>query len=330
MKKNQSAALSKLTVVSLACIIAIIVIFGDYLLGYNLQSIIPSPSVSEKITTSALENPSNSTVSSAAGNTTPRTSTTSSSLSGPATNSSTSSVYSTAFDPQGLQLQILQNATQIAYGTGIFASVELSNTLPVNLTLNVNYSSDGDIVAWDNLDFLCNISGVEDVFGFAVYSGHYTALNVSEAGSPLDLVPPVAISCPNSNYFQPYILQVEFSPSNDSGNFLLQNNSLVTPPNNFTDTMMMNITTEDCYNFTSPSIINQTVTTESSAFSCGPTNGLFGYWTPPASGFCYTPGIPNQTLSACKVNLLPIGSYTIVAEDLWNQTAFAYFQVVPT
>lgn len=96
--------------------------------------------------------------------------------------------------------------------------MELVNTLPENLTSNVNYSREGNIIAWNNLDFFCNNSGVEDIFGFVVYLGHYTPLNISLAGSPLTLHAPAEISCVIVG-FEPFVLRVLLSPQSDSAEF---------------------------------------------------------------------------------------------------------------
>lgn len=210
-----------------------------------------------------------------------------------------------------LQLQINLNASQIQYGGHISVKIELFNPSSDSVSLNVNYSNDQTILNWNTKDFLCSLSYVNDLFGFALYQGYYTSKNISTASNQLVLAPDAAVSCPTA--YQPNISKVTIAPGSDSANFSYSN-----PLN-----LMINATTQSCQ-------------TQGSAFECGQGSSLYGYWTsPPANENCsqvpssnqsYPNGYPEPN---CNLVPFPVGSYTLVSQDLWNHTVYAYFQVTP-
>jgi hypothetical protein len=56
----------------------------------------------------------------------------------------------------------------------------------------------------------------------------------------------------------------------------------------------------------------------------------------PTNSSCFFAFFPNTTRTTstgennCNFHQFSLGSYTLVAEDLWNDTAYAYFQVAST
>ena len=62
---------------------------------------------------------------------------------------------------------------------------------------------------------------------------------------------------------------------------------------------------------------------------CCQGSSLDGYWTAPTNSSCSVAYNANgSSLSTpCNFRAFTPGSYTIVAEDLWNQTVYGYFQV---
>ena len=63
-----------------------------------------------------------------------------------------------------------------------------------------DYQSNSSIFLWNAYDFLCGGPAASNptwsLAGYALFQGHYTAANLSSAGSPLRLDPPLEISCP--------------------------------------------------------------------------------------------------------------------------------------
>jgi len=245
----------------------------------------------------------------------------------------------------GLQLGIDVNTTQIQYGQGLSANIDLFNTNSKNLTLGVNYTaSDQNILAWNDRDYFCGGNPVVDLFGFAVYQGDYSARNISQAPDPLPLHPSTPLSCFNSYYYEPYISQAVFLPRSNTVD-IISNNDSGSTFDRLSLSMVMNATTGICenqsYNQSGTTTVKgnvSTYTTEVSSFSCGSENGLYGFWTPPINQSCDAQSMINASLVNsssgeplyCHLGPFPVGTYTIRAQDLWNQTVFAYFQVVPS
>lgn len=241
----------------------------------------------------------------------------------------------TTFTPNisqvGLQLEVALNTTRIQYGGALSVSIQLFNPLPNNLTLPVNYPNYQNISAWNQKDFLCGLTGVYDLFGFALYQGYYSSGNISRATTLL-LTPEPDIGCPTTN--QPNISQITFPPQSNFGRV----------SNGASLNMTMIATTEGCHlgQLSPVTIVSSvgtnltTITTMQSGFTCGSGNSLYGYWTkPPANLSCSQLPTANDTSPSnmigpyCDLVSFPVGSYTLVAKDVWNQTVYAHFQVVP-
>ena len=269
---------------------------------------------------------------------------TSTSTSTSQTTSTQSQTFNSAVSPAGLQLQVKLNATAASIGSPLTAQVSLVNTLSTNVSLAADYSANPNIANWDNYDTLCGLSSVDDTFGFALFQGNFAAGNFSKAGTPLLLTPPVATSCPNNSYYQPYVQHVEFAPDSYLAT-LSANASFSGDFKSQTIKMQENATTGSCittpYFATGTSFENGVTTTFSGTelgWGCGSlaANALAGYWTQPANG-TYV-GIDDASNSTIIAGLNSVsqnyfrqfspGLYTIVAEDMWNQTVYAHFQVV--
>jgi hypothetical protein len=259
-------------------------------------------------------------------------STTSSASTFSKTSSQTSTTTYSNTASSGLQLQINLNTTQIEYGGHLSVKVELFNPPSSNLSLNVSYSSDQTILNWNSRDFLCSLNPVDDLFGFALYQGYYTSQNASSA-SPLLLAPEAAIGCPT--FYQPNVSKITVAPGSDSAN-LSNGNSI---------NLEFNATTENCYETQggAVTIVNSqngtttTYTTQEPGSECGGGPSLYGYWTKaPVNQSCTQVPLANETVATsmlgpyCNLASFPVGSYTLVAQDLWNQTVYAYFDVVNT
>ena len=241
--------------------------------------------------------------------------------------------------PSGLELQIVLNSSLATAGGGIQARIELSNVLNHNLTLTPDWSIPTNITEWGYADSLCGISPVHGAFGFALFKGMYTPANQSKAGSPLQLAPPIVASCP-ALFPQSYINRMVLAPTSSLATFYLNSSYPGGALNSFTANMDENATTGRCttpsYMETVTNTINGTVstyTTEQTALSCGPGSSLDGYWIPPINSSCVKYSGANSSefsFPACDFRSFSPGVYTIMAQDLWNQTVYAYFQVLST
>jgi hypothetical protein len=221
----------------------------------------------------------------------------------PTTYSSTSTTNS--------QLQINLNTSKIQYGGHLSVKIELFNPSSESVSLNVNYSNNQTILNWNSKDFLCSLGPVQNLFGFALYQGYYTSQNISTASNQLVLAPSAGIGCPTT--YQPNISKVTIAPGSDSANF----------SNGNSQNLEINATTESCR-------------TQGQGYECGGGASLYGFWTsPPANKSCNQIYPLNQTAPHgmyyppnCNLVSFPVGSYTLVSQDLWNHTVYAYFQVV--
>ena len=255
-----------------------------------------------------------------------------------------SPTYYSVVSPLGVQLQVKLSSTATPQGSPLTAQVSLVNTLATNVSLAADYSANPNIANWDNYDTLCGLSSVDDTFGFALFQGNYAAGNFSQAGTPLSLTPPVATTCPNRFYNQGYVQNVQFAPESHVAT-LSTNSSFSSDFRAQTVRMLENATTGTC--ITSPYKANGTtfengVTTTFSGtelgWGCGSegANALIGYWTQPVNGtYVEIDNVSNSTIIASLNSVYQSyfhqfspGPYTIVAEDMWNQTVYAHFQVV--
>ena len=260
----------------------------------------------------------------------------------PAIGGVSETTFSSGASPQGLQLLIELNASEVPEGGALQAHVLLVNTLSENVLLRPDFAANPNIDPWNWDDYLCGMSPVEHIFGFALLQGHYAAANLSQAGDPITLAPPVAIPCPNSAYAESYIQNGEFAPNSDMATFSANASSSADfKPQ--TIRMQLNATTGMCtmfpYQYTGTNTVGGAATSSTGtaySLSCG-SNGvdsLTGYWDSLAN--CHSQlspvanGTGTQGLGTLYDNCfhqLTAGPYTIVTEDLWNQTAFAYFDV---
>jgi len=215
--------------------------------------------------------------------------------------------FSSPVSSSGLQVAITLNSTTIEYGEALVAKVALLNTLSSNLTLTPRYSP--TISSWEGNDFVCGNApdwGEKWALeGFAVFSGHFTGDNLSSVGSQLVLAPPVAIGCisrPNPN-------TVVILPASDMA--VAQYNLSSLPPE--VRQTAINASTLSC------------APNGRGATTCGDlSHTLFGYWDSSAPMM----GIHDANTSSPYFHLFTPGQYTLVAEDQWNLTAFAYFKVL--
>ena len=238
---------------------------------------------------------------------------------------------------QGLRLQIELSPGGIVQGGALQAHILLVNTLSENVTLHPDFAANPNIDSWNWDDYICGMSPVEHAFGFALLQGRYTVSNLSLAGAPLTLAPPVGFHCPNTAYGESYVQQVEFAPDGDMATFSANaSGSADFKPQ--TIEMRLNATTGSCtespYQYTEIQTVGGTTTVTSGtqyALDCGSygTDSLTGYWSPYGScSYAAGNGTAQGLYGPCFHRFAP-GAYTIVAEDLWNQTAFAYFDVLP-
>jgi len=215
---------------------------------------------------------------------------------------------------QGLELLITLNATRIQQHGTLNAKITLQNVLSRNVSLTPDYSSNTDIPNWNQYSLLCGFN-TPGLLGFALFMGHYTQANLSLAGDPLTLVPPVALPCAA----QMLPAEVVLLPHGDNAVYSYNvSGQLLTPgwPMGHSP-LEMNATTDEC------------AATSSGGTECGSIYpGLFGYWEPSGAYLNFSsPGFGNAMLASPYFHYFPPGPYTLVSEDLWDQTVYAYFQV---
>jgi hypothetical protein len=245
--------------------------------------------------------------------------------------------FNSTISQDGLQIEVALNTTSLLAGKGLSANVYLTNTLPRNVSLSANLTAvPGSALEALGRGYQCDGEGLLGLLNFGLYQGHYTAANFSREAVPLVLQLPVANLCPNFYYY------VEAAPQSVE---FAANSNMVTVSGQKTTGMHLSLWTVNCTAgpYTSgPStiIVNGSTTTSSGgtqlSLACGPGyEGLRGYWTMPPNGkYIFIEHSNNSTvLQALKeahglYHEFTPGSYTIVAEDLWNQTVFAYFEVV--
>jgi hypothetical protein len=218
----------------------------------------------------------------------------------------TPTFYSTT-SPLGLRLQLQLNASTFESGSGLAAQIAVFNSLDENLSLTPAYQANSTILTWDGYDFFCGDSGdpLRAVVGYALFSGDYSAGNVSLAGSPLQLAPPVGISCisvagPDSIVFLP---ESDNASLNGLGN-----------PGGIHELVALAASTESCENPTP------------GTYDCGADKGLSGYWN--TTGVNYLQD-QEAAIGSQYFSYFPPGQYTLVVQDEWGQSLYAHFQVTP-
>jgi hypothetical protein len=202
----------------------------------------------------------------------------------------------------GLQLQVELNATAIQSGSALMAQITLFNPLDENLTFAPKFTSNSTIAIWNDYDFVCSGNSMWNLAGYALFEGHYSSDNVSSAGEPLMLAPPVSLSC--------------MANGRDLFVFLPNSSNAMASSPAAPATLWhaaTNATTESCKN-------------SSSSTECPVGASLFGYWSAPLSG-----QIDSQaaTTSSSYFHYFSPGRYTLAVEDIWGQTIYAHFQVTP-
>jgi hypothetical protein len=251
--------------------------------------------------------------------------------------------FSSTISQEGLQLEVALNTTSLLAGKGVSAQVNLTNTLPTDVSLSANLTADSALAALSRNE-LCGGAGLVGMLNFALYQRHYTTANFSQEAVPLILEAPVASVASNcaGYYAQSYTQNVEIAPNSDMS-ILSANASFAGMFKPQTMEMHLSPGTGHCTTVpfvTGPgsSVVNGSTTTTSSAtvlgWGCGPRATLNGYWTMPPNGYIAIGSSLNSTVLQALNDayhyyheFIP-GSYTIVAEDHWNQTAFGYFEVV--
>jgi hypothetical protein len=216
------------------------------------------------------------------------------------TSSAGPSVTYSNISASGLQLQVALNSSSIQPKGEAAVQIELLNTVSHNVTLGVVPNQ--SISSWNGDDFFCGANPSDNLVGFALFSGHFSAENVSAVGSPLQLAAPAAVPCP----FRLGLNETTFLPNSDK--MISSSYDGQTQEPSYPVTAEANATTGYCITSASSSV-------------CSPGSGILGYWNP---GFGYT---RNLTFASNYFTYLPTGEYTIVAVDDWNQTVYAHFQV---
>jgi hypothetical protein len=206
-----------------------------------------------------------------------------------------------------LELHVRLNATTVAEGGAIAAQVSVFNPLGENITVVPSQLADVPIVTWNGYDFICNDNPAWSLVGYALFQGYYTSANLSSAGAPLTLAPPVEPPC--VTFSSPD--QVVFLP-NGSSAVALYSTSSGAPT--LTD-IAMNASTK--YDTTTP--VGSTYV--------GVGTSLLGYWN--MTGGPKVLQLQNATGSSPYLDRFSPGQYTLVAEDAWGQTVFASFKVTP-
>jgi len=213
-----------------------------------------------------------------------------------------------------LELRVNLNATMIKSGDAITATVSILNPLGMNVSVFPDYQSSSAIFSWNAHDFLCGVLPASNptwsLAGYALFQGHYTAANLSSAGSPLALYPPLEVlSCPGEGVNPS---TVTFLPNSSTAvAYFPPVQNVIGYPQVVKQQAVMNATTE-------------TYVYKSGYYGGGP-DSLFGYWAGPPGGVFG--GGQNATISSPYFHYFPPGQYTLAVEDMWGQASYSYFQV---
>ena len=214
------------------------------------------------------------------------------------------STTTSAVSSSGLELRVGLNATTMLPGGTLAANVTLFNTLNAALSVSpfVPSNSTNLVQSWSNHDFLCGYDGPDGYLAsFAVFSGHYSAGNLSQAPSPLQLAAPAGLPC--MGIVWPEDEMISFLPHSDNASI----------PGTYPGwaPVELNVTTQSC------------IALPSGSSQCHRGTGLFGYWSTTSIICC-----PANSTTPRLFRYLTPGDYTLVAEDIWGQSVSAYFQVV--
>ena len=225
-------------------------------------------------------------------------------------------LYTSSVSPDGLQLNVVLNSSSIQSHGALTAQIELVNTLNRNVSASLPPWSQATlatetIYVWSGYDQICSYNPSDFVVDFAVFQGHFSAGNISAAGSPLRLAPPFYPPCGATNV---YPSAVTLLPGGDLTNYTDINYTQPPPRPSYTVKAEVNATTYYC--------TGSGLGGNGGEIDCGVTPGLVGYWN---SSPTSTGGDLNFTSPA--FTYFPPGEYTIVATDPWNQYVYAYFVV---
>ncbi len=208
-----------------------------------------------------------------------------------------------ATSSSGLELRVELNATTMLPGQTLAAVVSLYNTLngSLSLLLAPGDFGGGSLSSWENYDFICGNGGYASyLVGFAVLDGRFSAGNLSQAPAPLQVAAQADLPCayPILSHGE----TITFSPGSD--------NASIPGTGHFTgarrtqrDHLCVHCLTLEQRRM--PQRHGPVWLLSTNEVICCPASSnaanLFRYLTP--------------------------GDYTIVAEDVWDQEVFAYFQV---
>jgi hypothetical protein len=194
------------------------------------------------------------------------------------------------------------NSTVVASGGAVGAQLTLFNPLDQNLSLATSFRANSTIEGWNGYDFLCGENNFLPVLGYALFQGDYSQGNISAAGSPLQLAPSVNSGC--VTYPKP--TSIVFLPESDSA--VLYSPAWST---GYQEPITITASTESC-------------STNGGTSLCGEGKGLSGYWNTTS-----TITFQQAAIGSPFFRYLQVGEYTLALQDVWNQTIYAHFQVVP-
>lgn len=233
-------------------------------------------------------------------------------ITGHAPSSSHGLTFSSGASRNGLELVVDLNSTNIQQREGLAAQIELRNTRGENLSTPVPpFDNTATYYAWNQQDNICGSNPSNFLVDFAVFKGHFSAQNISEAGSQLRLVPAWSGPCPPFGYYY----AVTFLPNGDLTNYTQVNYSLPQPRSSYLVKAEVNVTTYYCS--------GSGVAGNGGEIDCGNTHGLIGYWNGTVQG---GKGDWYDFASPAFTYFQP-GEYTIVATDPWNQYVYVNFIV---
>ncbi len=245
------------------------------------------------------------------------------------------STFYSAVSPQGLQLQVRLNTSSMRAGGALTAQVSLHNTLSKNVSFVLNASAMRKIRQWDSseLGSVCGSNKVFDTFSFSLFQGRYTAANLSQAIEPLKLVP----FTPECGGFagELTIQEVVFAPNSDNATV---KGTLLGSGHVWKAAMEIDASTEYC-SLTSATVTQTqtrngtqiTSTLLEPSVQCNSVGGLHGYWVWPGGSSCLFSmngiSVDENNPLHCNFHQFAPGRYTLVAEDIFGHTLFAYFEV---
>jgi hypothetical protein len=179
--------------------------------------------------------------------------------------------------------------------------VTIFNKLDENLSLTPSYAANPAIHSWAEYDYFCGGGNQMAMVGYALFQGYYSQENSSLAGKPMQLAPFVELPCAT----WPDPTSIVFLPHNDTAKVYGTGGGGIVEP------ISVPATTESC-------------STNGGTTNCGAGTGLFGYWNTSAPL-----NFQQAAVGSPFFRYLPLGEYTLAVQDVWNQTVYAHFQVVP-